>query len=356
MEGTKKYRCMGLMSGTSLDGLDLVYCEFVNEEGTWSFHMIDAMTHPYPSAWRELLENSYTMDAAPLAELDHRYGRYLGEICNGFMAANGADPLFIASHGHTVFHRPAQGFSLQIGNGHDIAAVTGKKVIFDFRSLDISLGGQGAPLVPAGDRLLFAEYEYCLNIGGFSNISFDNEIGERIAFDICPANIVLNTIANRQGQDFDRDGNSGRKGKIMEALLARLNAIGYYSQSAPKSLGREFLEEIFMKFIPGEESKAEDILRTLYEHIAIQSGKVLVANGNGRVLVTGGGARNTFLVERIREHCENRIVVPERDIVEYKEALIFAFLGLLRVLGKDNCLASVTGASSDCCGGIIVQP
>ncbi len=344
------------MSGTSLDGLDIVFCEFINKTESWDFRLIKGKTLTYPDAWKELLEKAYSMKAPLLCELDHNFGRYLGAVCRDFLSENGGDPSFISSHGHTVFHRPDQGYSFQIGNGHDIAAVTDLPVIYDFRSHDVSLGGQGAPLVPTGDKLLFGEYDLCLNIGGFSNVSFDNEEHSRIAFDICPANTVLNHVSHRLGAEYDRNGNMGKKGRVIPGLLAELNSLGYYSVSPPKSLGREFLEDLFLPLISSEALRAEDVLRTLYEHISFQIAEALKVKNKGRVLVTGGGARNGFLMKLLMKQSEHDIIIPDNSVVDYKEAIIFAFLGLLRMLGENNCLSSVTGASSDCSGGIIVWP
>jgi anhydro-N-acetylmuramic acid kinase len=356
MKEKQKYRCIGLMSGTSLDGLDIVFCEFSFCQEKWEYRLLKGKTIPYPEAWRDLLEGSFHMEAAELVELDHNYGKFLGAVCSDFITDCQADPSFIASHGHTVFHRPDAGYSLQIGNGHDIAAVTDLPVIYDFRSHDISLGGQGAPLVPAGDRLLFGDFDICLNIGGFANISFDNEEGQRIAFDICPSNTILNYIAGRLDMPYDRDGLKGREGRILKHLLEKLNGLPYYAIKPPKSLGYEYLDTIFFPLIRSRTRKPENILRTLYEHIAIQIAEALKIKEGGKVLLTGGGARNSFLVELIKSHTDKEIIIPGDGLADFKEAIVFAFLGLLRMLGENNCFASVTGASSDCSGGLIVWP
>ncbi len=356
MKEKQKYRCLGLMSGTSLDGLDIVFCEFISRTTGWEFRLLGSQTLPYPGTWRDLLEKSYTMDASSLAELDHSYGRFLGAVCCDFLAGNSGDPSFIASHGHTVFHRPDLGYTLQIGNGHDIAAVTCLPVIYDFRSRDVSLGGQGAPLVPAGDKLLFGDYDICLNIGGYSNLSYDDEKGRRIAYDICPANTLLNFVSRRLGKEFDHNGDFGREGKIIRELFGKLESIGFYDLEPPKSMGKEMLEEFFMPCIANEKSRPEDILRTLYEHISLQIARSLNARPAGKVLLTGGGARNAFLAGLLRDRCRHEIIIPDDGLVEYKEAIVFAFLGLLRMLGENNCFSSVTGASSDNSGGLIVWP
>ena len=356
MKDKQKYRAVVLMSGTSLDGLDIVLCEFTQINETWNYRLLESKTIHYSDSWKELLNQSFLMSASSLVELDHLYGKFLGTVCRDFLSENGGDPAFIASHGHTVFHRPDLGYSLQIGNGHDIATVCEIPVIYDFRSQDISLGGQGAPLVPAGDRLLFSDYDLCLNIGGFANLSFDDENGQRLAYDICPANTILNMLASRAGKIFDTDGSLGKKGRIIARLLDALNQIGYYRLKPPKSLGREFLESEFMAYVTEQEGQPEDLLRTIYEHISLQISQSLNIKQNGRVLVTGGGARNKFLIELLKEKSANSIIVPGSELIDYKEAIVFAFLGLLRFLGENNCLASATGASSDSSGGVIIWP
>ncbi len=345
-----------MMSGTSLDGLDIVLCEFSRNNAQWNYQLLDSRTIQYSGSWKKLLNQAYTMDASSLAELDHAYGKFLGTVCRDFLSENGGDPSLIASHGHTVFHRPDLGYSLQIGNGHDIATICETPVIYDFRSHDISLGGQGAPLVPAGDQLLFSDYDFCLNIGGYANLSYENRNGQRLAYDICPANTMLNMLASRAGEDYDPDGSIGRKGRIIPELLDKLNSIKYYDLRPPKSLGRELFETEFMNYLSEGQGSTENLLRTTYEHISLQISQSLNTGKRGRVLVTGGGAKNTFLTELLTSRSHHTIVIPEDALIDFKEALIFAFLGLLRMLGENNCLSSATGASEDCSGGLIVWP
>jgi anhydro-N-acetylmuramic acid kinase len=295
------------------------------------------------------------MNAPELIRTDHEYGRLLGEICTTFIEKHQLHPELIASHGHTVFHRPKEGFSFQIGNGNDLAAVTGIPVVSDFRSLDISLGGNGAPLVPVGDRLLFSDYDSCLNLGGFSNISM-NKDSKTIAYDICPVNIVLNYFSEKVGEKYDKDGALGWTGTINDRLLKELDDLAYYSLSPPKSLGREYIHSTLLPIFENYKLETRDFLRTYYEHIA---GKIVCAinyEGNNTSLFTGGGAKNKFLVQLIKNKTKVNIVIPEEDIIDFKEAIIFAFLGLLRKLGQINCLASVTGAKKDSSVGILTEP
>lgn len=273
-------------------------------------------------------------------------------MINQFTKAHNLQAELVASHGHTIFHQPEKAFTFQLGHGASIAAETGITTVADFRSGDVALGGQGAPLVPVGDRLLFNDYNMCLNLGGFANISYE-ENHKRIAFDICPVNILLNDLAMRLGKQYDAGGALGRTGRVDDKLLSRLNHLDFYREKPPKSLGREWLDTYFIPLLDESTIPVKDKLHTLYEHIAIQIAGV--SKKNGRILITGGGTFNTFLLERIKEHIAVEMVIPADTIINYKEALIFAFLGLLRYLGEINCYASVTGAKRDSSTGVIYQ-
>jgi len=359
------------MSGTSLDGLDLVAAGFEQNNGNWNFTVHFSETISYSHEWLEKLRNSPALSGEKLIELHAEYGRYLGAETKRFIGKTGFTPDLIASHGHTVFHQPEKHFTFQIGNGADIAATTQITTVADFRTGDIALGGQGAPLVPVGDRFLFGEYDYCLNLGGFANISFEKN-RQRIAFDICPVNIVLNYFAEKQGFAFDKNGELGRKGNVNSELLTKLNQLDFYRSEPPKSLGREWVEQVFMPVLNGFEISEEDKLRTVYEHIAQQIGRIVSGGGEGRkegkgtgkggggggerMLVTGGGAFNTFLIELISNQTSCELVIPSNEIVNFKEALIFAFLGVSKYRGEINCFASVTGATRDHSSGIVFYP
>lgn len=343
---------IGLMSGTSLDGLDVCCCTFTINEGKWAFRIDCAETYPYPGELKQKLgKDAQTMSALEFATFHSAYGRYLGERVNEFMAAFGVKPDIIASHGHTIFHEPAKRIMYQIGDGAAIAAQTDIPVVSDFRRLDIMLGGQGAPLVPIGDRLLFGQYDYCLNIGGFSNISFEKE-GRRVAFDISPVNYVINHYCRQIGLEFDRDGEIARRGTLCRPLFDELNAIGFYHQDGPKSLGREWVENTIYPMLDKYGLGLEDTLHTFYEHAAYQISRIVQ---KGELLITGGGAFNKFLIERIQALCPCRIVIPRKTVIEYKEALIFALLGALYMRNEVNCLSSVTGADRDNIGGMLFK-
>jgi len=341
------------MSGTSLDGVDICYVRF--DYGLeYAFKIIKAVTVAYPENWKENLQNAFHSDEAYLKKLNLEYGVYTGTLVDQFCKENSITNIdFIASHGHTIFHRPEKGYTLQIGDGQIIANITQFPVVCDFRTQDVELGGQGAPLVPIGDEFLFYNYDYCLNLGGFANISFKGE-NKRIAFDICPVNIVLNYYVNRIGLTFDDKGKLASEGKVNLELLGQLNQLEFYHRSYPKSLGFEWVVEFIFPLIDSYKLEVKDVLRTFIEHVAFQISEV--TQNNSKLLITGGGAFNDFLVQRIEYYLHHKIDLPAKEIIDYKEALIFAFLGLLRVEGQVNCLKSVTGASKDHSSGKIFEP
>lgn len=346
--------CIGVMSGTSLDGVDIVSCTFKLTGGVWSYVSNAGEVYPYPTEMLERLKHSHELSGRDLAQLDVDYGRFLGGLVKDFVAENNCKPAFVASHGYTVFHEPQKGLTLQIGSGAQIAAASGIDTICDFRTVDVALGGNGAPLVPIGDKLLFGSYDYCLNLGGFANVSYDNVDGQRVAFDICPLNIVANTLTRRIGLEYDKNGELGRKGLVDKELLQKLNAIPYYKQQPPKSLGREFVDaEILPLF--GQRTDIENLLATYYHHAAHQISQAMSAEGKSTVLVTGGGAYNEYFIECLQNSTKCSVVIPDSAVVECKEAIVFAFLGVLRYLGMPNCLKSVTGASCDNIGGAIYK-
>ncbi len=345
-------KVIGAMSGTSLDGLDIAAVVFNYQNKKWSFEIIEAKTITYSEKWLWKLQNAPSLSGEKLTELHSEYGNLTGKRINEFIKETGFKPDLIASHGHTIFHQPEKHFTLQIGNGAEIAAVTKTTTVADFRTADVALGGQGAPLVPVGDKLLFNDFEYCLNLGGFANVSFEKE-NKIIAFDNCPANFALNFFAEKHGLTFDKGGELGKQGKINIELLNKLNDLEYYKQEAPKSLGREWMENEFFPVVNSLSVPDLDKMRTIYEHIAIQISKIGL--GSGKLLITGGGAFNTFLIERIKYHSSLQIVIPSKKIIDFKEALIFAFLGVLRIQNKINCYSSVTGAQKDSSVGVIFK-
>lgn len=339
---------LGLMSGTSLDGVDLALCR-ISDEGR-KYKILRAKTIPYTQDWKNKLKAAEKSSGEELAQHDREYGKLLGQLCKEFLRDDKPD--YIASHGHTIFHDPAHGYTFQSGSGSEIARITGFTTVNDFRSTDVALGGQGAPLVPIGDALLFSKYTYCLNLGGFINVSFDDN-GTRRAYDIAPLNYVLNAIARQMGMEYDSGGKVAAKGKYNVMLGEKLDALPYYSQSPPKSLGREWVEKNIFPLLAGTISPA-DHLHTFCKHAAKQVG--IACPNEGKMLVTGGGAYNNFFIGELRKNCKAEIVIPDDETIQFKEALIFALLGYLRVHNRVNALASVTGASRDSCGGTIHFP
>jgi anhydro-N-acetylmuramic acid kinase len=345
---------IGLMSGTSLDGVDMAVCSFGQEDEKWTFQLLHAETIPYDETWRARLSNAHQLATPELETLDREYGKYLAELVNKMCREQGIHPGLIASHGHTVFHAPEKGYTCQIGSGAELAAMTKTSVVYDFRTLDVQKGGQGAPLVPVGDKLLFHEYDACLNLGGFSNISFEWE-GRRIAFDICPVNMVLNYLAEFQDMSYDKGGIFGRSGTPDAFLLDKLNSLKYYAVKPPKSLGREWFEACFLPLITETGRSVNDLLATVYLHIRDQIERVSEAYALRNMLVTGGGTHNDYLMELIGKSSGTELIIPDSSIVDFKEAMVFAFLGLLRYRGEVNCYASVTGASEDSVAGVLIN-
>ena len=350
----ENYHAIGLMSGTSLDGLDVVEVIFnYSIENQWDFTILNAKTFPYENLLKQQLSNSKNLSGQDLMLLSNQLGSFFGEAINTFIKEKNiikSEIDFIASHGHTVFHQPDKNFTLQIGNGAEIAAKTSINVICDFRSTDVALGGQGAPLVPVGDKLLFSDYDVCLNLGGIANLSFLQQ--QSIAYDVAPCNIVLNYLANKLSAEYDENGNFARQGNIDQELLNELNALTFYTQATPKSLGIEWIENHVFPLLEKSTLSTHDQLCTFVEHVAFQLNIAFPKESN-TILVTGGGAWNKFLIERMEQISNKNIIVPDEKIVNYKEALIFAFLGVLRIRNEVNCLKSVTGASKDNIGGAL---
>jgi len=342
------------MSGTSLDGLDIAYCRF---DSSTQYQLLAAETYPYSDVWRRRLSTLHRATAEEYVRADAELGRLFGELVNRFIDNHPGQVDCIASHGHTVFHQPESGFTAQIADGNAIHAVTGLPVVCDFRRLDVALGGQGAPLVPIGDRLLFGAVDSCINLGGIANISYERN-DSRIAYDIVPCNMPLNALASKLSMPYDRDGETARDGRVIAPLLAKLEVLDYYRTLAPKTLGKEWYERSFRPVIDlyAGESVA-DLLRTVVEHVALRLTAALKIGGieEGKVLVTGGGARNIFLIELLQSKLPNlHIVHADPKVVDYKEAIIFALLAYLRLNNKVNTLASVTGASRDSVGGMVI--
>ena len=357
---------VGAMSGTSLDGLDLALVRLARRAGgAWDFALLAAETLPYDDDWRARLEGAFAKTGPALDELDAAYGRWLGGEVRRFAAAAGVRPDLVASHGHTVHHRPREGYTRQIGDPRFLQEACGIPVVADFRTSDVALGGQGAPLVPVADRLLFGAYAQCLNLGGFANVSHESAGGRRLAYDVTVVNVLLNRLAEAAGRPYDAGGAMARAGRTDEGVVARLDALPFYGMAPPKSLGREWLEASVWPVFAAAALSPRDALATATAHVARQLAAALARGPAGEVLVTGGGAYNTFLISRVRDRLPgiHRLVLPEggeaggggaASLVDFKEAVAFALLGALRVRGEPNALASVTGAARDSSGGVVI--
>lgn len=352
-----KYKVIGLMSGSSMDGLDIAYCEFKETENKWSFEIIQTETVPYDVKWRVRLSKLRNQSTLTYVKTDVFFGHYIGQKVNEFIDKHNIQVDLIASHGHTVFHYPEIKITAQIGDGASISAVTNLPVVSDFRRMDLAKGGQGAPLVTIGDKLLFGEYDYCINLGGFANISGNDSESNTVSFDICPCNIPLNRIARDLGKDYDQNGDIAANGNINYELLSNLNGIVYYSQKYPKSLNRDWINQDFWPIVREfGDLTAQDKMKTLVDHIAVQVtnsiDRIDGENGKGKkILVTGGSAYNTTLIEHIKTHTEAEIIIPNNNIIDYKEALIFGFLGIMRINNQINTLSKSTGSFEDSIGG-----
>ncbi len=333
------------MSGTSLDGIDLAHVNFTLSEG-WTYKIITAETVPYPEDWQKILSKAVLYDEDQLKRLNENYTQFLSEVILDFLTKNAIfDPDAICSHGHTIKHDPENGYTLQLGNLPQLAENLGHTVVCDFRVQDVELGGQGAPLVPVGDELLFSEYDYCLNLGGFANISTKPN-GSRLAYDICAVNTVLNFLSQKIDLPYDRKGEVAASGELNEELLEELQKIPYYGLRPPKSLGIEWVNKyIFPLF--GRYESIPCLLRTYTEHAAEVISNELRDSSEEKVLVTGGGVFNDYLIKEIKRRTRTQIVIPPVEMVNFKEALIFGFLGVLKLRGENNVFSSVTGASKD---------
>lgn len=336
------------MSGSSLDGVDLAVCHFEQSGSVWSFRILESACVPLGEEWQTRLLALPQETAEEYVKAHVEFGHFLGVTAKTFLKESSGDweVELIASHGHTIFHEPSKKYTAQIGDGAAIAAQTNINTLSDLRAIDIARGGQGAPIVPIGDQLLFPDYKYCLNLGGIANISEKGE--ERIlAYDICGCNQLLNKIANRAGLPYDDEGKLARSGKVNQELLDSLNESAFYEQAPPKSLSNVWVQSVPVKKLTESNLSDKDILATACKHIAEQIEKVANSNNSSgieKILITGGGAFNSFLIEQIAERSALEVVVPNRELVEYKEALVMAFIGALNLNNETNVLSSVTGA------------
>ena len=355
------YKVIGLMSGSSLDGLDIAFVQLQENGGKWSYEFLQTDCLRYTDDWTRKLKTATTLNALDYQLLHIEYGHYIGKKIHSFIDKNNLQHQvnLIASHGHTTFHIPGKLMTAQLGEGAAIAAETNLPVVTDLRNLDVALGGQGAPIVPIGEKLLFDDYSYFLNIGGIANISIKVD-DTFIAFDVCAANRVLNMLAEEKGFSYDEDGKIAADGNVHEALLQQLNNLEYYKEKHPKSLANSFGIEIIYPIIKRSAINIEDAMRTYVEHIVVQIKNAIINSQlptvNCQLLATGGGAFNSFLINRLRDilsEIKISIVIPDYDLIQYKEALIMALIGTLRWREEYNVFSSVTGAKRNSIGGAL---
>lgn len=347
------------MSGTSLDGLDIAYCTFHQTAAQgWTFEIIQAETLPYSPAWVARLEVLPNSTARHITKLNYDYGRMMGQKVRAFLKSHQLEADLVASHGHTVFHDPPNHITVQLGDASALAATCGLPVVADFRAMDVSLGGEGAPLVPVGDAMLFGDYALCLNLGGIANVSFTDAQGQRIAGDVVACNQVLNYLAQLLGERFDNEGEIARGATPDPELVRKLNTLPFFTRDFPRSLGREWVEEEVLPLLVSSSSSVPVQMASFVRHIVDQISGMLdrVGTEQDKMLITGGGAYNTFLIEELQRRTRIELEIPNRQLVDFKEALIFAFLGVLRWRHEVNVWASVTGAASDHSGGVIALP
>ena len=346
------FHVIGCMSGSSLDGLDLALCRFERHEQDWTFQCLKSDTVKYNAVFTERLIRVMHGSALDLALLDKDLGRFIGQHVAQLAGDRPVD--LVSSHGHTVFHKPEKQLTSQIGSGAEIAAASSLMAVCDFRTVDVAMGGQGAPLVPIGESYLFPEHTAFLNLGGIANISIHDPY--LVGYDVCICNQLLNTLASEQQLDYDAEGEIARSGIVNTPLLEQLNALPFHQLPPPKSLGREWFQEAVLPLIQASSASIPDKLATAIEHIAIQLAISINTFPFKTLLVTGGGAFNTYLMERINTHTSRSLETPSMEVIAYKEAITFAFLGLLRCLELPNTSAQITGAPIDTIGGCIYLP
>jgi anhydro-N-acetylmuramic acid kinase len=345
---------LGLMSGTSMDGLDISCARYYKNDEGWNFDLVACETFPYDDKIKINLFKAFSKEIT-LFDIENMFTQIMIDSIKFFLNTHRLDVDLISSHGHTIFHNPDTGYTKQIGLGNVISQKFNIPVVCDFRQQDIDLGGQGAPLVPVGDRLLFKEYDSCLNLGGIANISFDFS-GSRYAYDICPCNMILNKLSKKLGQDFDKNGKIAKAGKVNKFLFNQLNKIDYYQLTYPKSLSKEYIDAHFDILIDKSCISTEDIMSTFVEHIAYQISNTFIIFNITNSLLSGGGTFNQYLVSRIEYFTKTNLILANPDIINFKEAIIFGFLGVLRIFNQANCLSSATGANRDHSSGKIYFP
>lgn len=353
------YKVIGLMSGSSLDGLDICYAQFEESRGHWSAEMLHTACVPYTQEWIAQLRHAQQLNLADFLKLHTAYGRYVAQLVQSFIDEHALEHKvhFVATHGHTVFHEPAAHTTFQLGDGATMAALLGLPVISDLRAMDVALGGQGAPIVPIGDRLLFGNFDILINIGGIANMSLHQGNQQYIAFDVCVANQALNALAQQMGHEYDASGAIAASGTVLPAILQQLSAHPFYAAAAPKSLSNAQAMDLVQAFILDENYSVPDKLNTICHLLVAQiAAAIPMATEARKALVTGGGAFNSYLMQLLQKQMAQQhieLIIPDEKIIAFKEALVMGLIGTLRWREDVNVLAAVTGAQRDSVSGAL---
>lgn len=341
------------MSGSSLDGLDIAYVQFKYINNKWTFQLLASECIEYPPVLLHKLKIAKQLSIEEFYKIHTQLGHYFGNAVKNFCSSKNIKQIdLVASHGHTIFHDPENMVTCQIGCGAAIAASSGIVTISDLRAIDIAYRGQGAPIVPIGDRLLFSDYDAWLNIGGIANITIKKD-DQFIAYDIASANQVINYYASQLGKKYDEDGHIALNNKSHTDIIEQLNRLEFYQKQAPKSLDNSHSNEVYA-ILDQFKISTEEKIATYTEHLAQQIASQ--TKHSKKLLATGGGVHNKNLIMRIQNHTDCQIIVPETAVVDYKEAIVMAFIGVLRIEKQINVLSSVTGAIKDSIGGAIYIP
>lgn len=357
------------MSGSSLDGLDLACVEFevdTADNNQLAWRLLAGQTLPFTPEWIEILQKLPQANALDFCKTHAQLGHYFGKLTKQFLEAHQLTPDYIASHGHTIFHYPQEGFTVQIGDGAAIAATTGISVISEFRTMDVALGGQGAPLAPLADKFILPGNDFYVNIGGIANISCNID-GKFIAYDTSAANQILNNLAHAIGLEYDDKGSMAASGAVDEELLKQVNQHSYYQQPYPKSLDNGWVLQNVLPIFLQNKASINDKLATAVEHTAQQlvfAIQEIIKKENFvktayKMVATGGGVFNDFLIQRIQYHLNKatlahvELTLPDTDMIKFKEAILMALMGLRRIENLSNSIATVTGASRDSSNGAV---
>jgi len=343
----------GVMSGSSLDGLDIAIVHFSPNSDwqlLWSYDI------PYTPEWVSRLKNYHLLSSTEYVSLKFDFSRYIGELVGDALGDYSGNVDYVSFHGHTLLHLPEKGITEQIGNGGVLAAILNIPTITDFRTQDVTKGGVGTPLAPLVELNLFKGHDYYLNLGGIANITKLIDAAKLMAYDVCPCNQVLNYFSNQMGKDYDEGGEIARSGTINKNLIDYLNSIPYFDQNPPKSLDNNWImNEVIPNFPAG---KIEDTLHTFCNWVAECIANEVEESKASSLMVSGGGAHNTYFMECLTSRLSSKnceLHLPSKEIIDFKEAILMSLMAYKYINGESNVLCSVTGASSDSIGGALYK-